>query len=289
MEQPFISVGIPIYNAEKYLALAIQSVINQSYKNWELILIDDGSTDNSLKIAKSFEVKDKRIRVISDGQNKKLPYRLNQIIDEAKYDYIARMDSDDLIHPNRLETQLKFLEDNAEYDLVSTGVVSINQDNVAYGYRGVDSIYSKFDKSSRTFNIVHASILARTAWYKRNKYSTEYPRCEDFELWCRTAANNDLKLAVLPDLLYYYREEGLLESSKLIASYTQTIPIMEKYFGKLTIKNILRNKARVITVKNLERLGLLQTIAKRRNKSELNPNIIEAHQKILDEIVNKKA
>lgn len=289
MKQPFISVGMPIYNTEKHLALAIQSVINQSYPNWELILIDDGSTDNSLQIARSFEAKDKRIRVISDGQNKKLPYRLNQIIDEAKYDYIARMDSDDLIHPNRLETQIKFLQENPKYDLVSTGVVSINKDNIAYGYRGVDSIYSKFDESSRTFNIVHASILARTVWYRRNKYSTEYPRCEDYELWCRTASKNDLKLAVLPNLLYYYREEGLLESSKIIASYAQTIPIRKKYFGRPTLKDRLRNKAKIITVKNLERLGLLQTIAKRRNKSKLNLNILEAHQKTLDKIVHNKA
>lgn len=288
MTQPFISVGIPIYNAEKHLALAIQSAINQSYQNWELILIDDGSTDNSLQIAKSFEAKDKRIRVISDGQNKKLPYRLNQIIDEAKYDYIARMDSDDLIHPNRLEIQLKFLEDNPEYDLVSTGVVSINQDNIAYGYRGVDSIYSKFDESTTTFNIVHASILARTAWYKRNKYSTEHPRCEDFELWCRTASENDLKLAILPDLLYYYREEGLLESDKLINSYSQGLHIRKKYFGKPTIKDRLRVEAKIILVKNLERMGLLQIIAKHRNKSKPCPDILQTHQNIIDRLVYDK-
>lgn len=286
MEQPFISIGIPIYNAEKYLALAIQSVLNQSYENWELILIDDGSTDNSLQIAKSFETKDRRIRVISDGQNKKLPYRLNQIIDEAKYDYIARMDSDDLIHPQRLETQIKFLEENTNYDLVSTGVVSINQDSIAYGYRKVDSIYSKFDQSTKAFpNIVHASILARTAWYKRNKYSTKYPRCEDFELWCRTASRNDLKLAVLPDLLYYYREEGLLEADKIINSYIQGLSIKKKYFDQQSLKSSLRTKAKILVIKNLNRLGLLQIIAKRRNMLKPNPNILEMHQKVLDRLI----
>lgn len=289
MNQPFISIGIPIYNAEKYLALAIQSVINQSYQNWELILIDDGSIDNSLQIAKSFEAKDKRIRVISDGQNKKLPYRLNQIIDEARYDYIARMDSDDLMHPNRLETQIKFLRENTKYDLVSTGVVSINQDNIAYGYRGVDSIYSKLDESTRTFNIVHPTILARTTWYKRNKYSTEYPRCEDFELWCRTASKNDLKLAILPDLLYYYREGGVLESDKLINSYNQGLHIRKKYFGKPTIKDRLRVEAKIILVKNLERMGLLQIIAKHRNKSKPCPDILQTHQNIIDRLVYNKA
>ena len=95
----FITIGISIYNAELYLADAIKSIISQSFEKWELILIDDGSTDNSLSIAKLFAEQDSRIRIISDGQNKKLPCRLNQIIQEAKYEYITRMDEDDLISP----------------------------------------------------------------------------------------------------------------------------------------------------------------------------------------------
>src|SRR5690606_35195951 len=121
--------GIPFFNAELYLADSIKSVIKQSFKDWELILIDDGSTDQSLDIAKSFAEKDSRIRLISDGNNKKLPARLNQIIQESKYDYVARMDADDLIHPDRLKIQIEFLEKNPEFDLVSTGVVSINDIN----------------------------------------------------------------------------------------------------------------------------------------------------------------
>ncbi|MCW1511070.1 glycosyltransferase family 2 protein, partial [Acinetobacter baumannii] len=97
-----ISIGIPFYNAENFLANAIQSVINQSFKDWELILVDDGSTDKSLDIAREFEKKDNRIKVISDGLNLKLPARLNQIITISKYDFIARMDADDIMHPDRL-------------------------------------------------------------------------------------------------------------------------------------------------------------------------------------------
>ena len=83
-----ISIGIPFFNAEPYLADAIKSVIQQSFEDWELILVNDGSSDSSLKIAESFAKKDNRIRVISDGLNKKLPYRLNQIIDESKGEVI---------------------------------------------------------------------------------------------------------------------------------------------------------------------------------------------------------
>ena len=108
--QTYISIGIPIYNAEAYLEDAIKSILAQTHELWELILIDDGSTDASLTIAKRFAESDHRIKVISDGINKKLPARLNQLIEEANYDYIARMDADDLIHPDRLAIQLSFLE-----------------------------------------------------------------------------------------------------------------------------------------------------------------------------------
>ena len=109
-EYPLISIGIPFYNAEKYLKFAIQSVIAQSYQNWELILVDDGSSDNSLEIAQDFALKDARIRVICDGKNRKLPYRLNQLILESKGDFIARMDADDIMHPDRLLIQLTYLK-----------------------------------------------------------------------------------------------------------------------------------------------------------------------------------
>ena len=89
-----ITIGIPFYNAEAYLADAIRSVFAQTYEDWELILIDDGSTDNSLAIARS--VDDPRVRVYSDGKNKKLASRLNELTQLATYEFIARMDADDV-------------------------------------------------------------------------------------------------------------------------------------------------------------------------------------------------
>ena len=113
-----ISIGIPFYNAEAYLEDAIKSVLAQTFQEWELILVDDGSSDGSLDIAKKYEQLDSRIRVISDGLNKKLPTRLNEIIKEAKFNLIARMDADDLMDIERLEKQYAFLSANPEYDLL---------------------------------------------------------------------------------------------------------------------------------------------------------------------------
>lgn len=283
----YISIGIPFYNAEEYLSDAIKSILAQSYQYWELMLVDDGSTDHSLEIAKQFALKDKRIRVISDGLNKKLPYRLNQIIDESKYDYIARMDADDLIHPDKLKIQLNFLENNKEFDLVSTGVISINNRNEIKGIRCVTKIYTDFSQVKRHYPIVHASILARKNWYKRNKYNIGLPRAEDYELWCRTISNNDLKLAVLPEPLYYYREEGLVTAEKMKNSYIDCLKIYKNFSENISYKEVFKEHLKIHLIDILDSLGLLQNIVRLRNKKEIRQDLIVYNEKILNDILSK--
>ncbi|MEH6668009.1 glycosyltransferase family 2 protein [Psychrobacter immobilis] len=280
----YISIGIPIYNAEAYLATAIKSIWAQTHELWELILIDDGSTDNSLAIAKQFEKIDSRIRVISDGSNKKLPARLNQLIDESKYDYIARMDADDLIHPDRLAIQISFLKDNPSYDLVSTGVVSIDAQNKVYGCRHVDDLYAKFESVETAYPIVHASILAKKSWYERNRYNENYPRSEDYDLWCRAISKQDLRLAVLPDLLYYYREEGNLSLAKIVRSYKDSLTTYSEY-KKTNIVDSAKLEAKVGAVRLLDSLGLLQKIANKRNKITMSEELQENHQAVVNGLV----
>ncbi|MFT0771506.1 glycosyltransferase family 2 protein [Psychrobacter aquimaris] len=280
----YISIGIPIYNAEAYLATAIKSIWAQTHELWELILIDDGSTDNSLAIAKQFEKVDSRIRVISDGSNKKLPARLNQLIDESKYDYIARMDADDLIHPDRLAVQINFLENNPSYDLVSTGVVSIDAQNKVYGCRHVDDLYAGFESVETAYPIVHASILAKKSWYERNRYNENYPRSEDYDLWCRAISKQDLRLAVLPDLLYYYREEGNLSLAKIVRSYKDSLTTYSEY-KKTNIVDSAKLEAKVGTVRLLDSLGLLQKIANKRNKITMSEELQENHQAVVNGLV----
>lgn len=282
-----ISIGIPFFNAEPYLADAIKSVIQQSFEDWELILVNDGSSDSSLKIAESFAKKDNRIRVISDGLNKKLPYRLNQIIDESKGEYIARMDADDLIHPDRLKIQLEFLENNEKFDLVSTGVISINDKNKVKGIRRVKEIYTDFSEVKRHYPIVHASIIARKKWYLRNSYNQNLPRTEDFELWCRCISNKDLKLAVLPVALYYYREEGLVTAEKLKRSYKDGLNVYKKYCKSPKLKILISSRVKFYAVDLLNYVGLLQKIIKFRNKEPISLDTIKYHEAIINNIVNK--
>lgn len=282
-----ISIGIPFYNAQQYLGYAIESVLSQTYEDWELILIDDGSSDNSLAIANMYAMKDPRIRVVSDGRNKKLPYRLNQLIEESTGDFIARMDADDIMHPERLEKQLDFLKENERYDLVSTGLLSIDNYNRIKGFRKVDFLYDGFSNIKTSYPIVHPSVMARRSWFERNKYSEEYPRAEDFELWTRTISNKDFKMAVLPDLLLYYREEGNLSIDKILNTYSDVFKIYSSYYphGKFNV-NALKTNLKILIVKGFYYSGNLQILARSRNshfKSDCEKAELQAE---LDKIIS---
>lgn len=283
-----ISIGIPFFNAEKYLACTIQSILNQSYECWELILVDDGSSDKSLNIAKYYANIDSRIRVISDGGNKKLPARLNQLISESKGEYVARMDADDIMHPQRLEKQLQFLEKNKHYDLVSSGLISIDSQNKVKGFRCVSQLYDEFSSPNLSYPIVHPSVMARKSWYERNQYSLAYPRAEDFELWTRAIKSKDFKMAVLPDLLLYYREEGNLSIDKIINSYKDTLKIYSKHHssGKIDIE-VLKLNFKIIISKLFYYTGNLQKLAMRRNTSFNSKEELEDFQKLLNQVIGE--
>lgn len=226
-----ISIGIPVYNAEPYLADAIRSVFAQSYSDWELIIVDDGSTDRSLDIAMSID--DPRVRVISDGKNMRLPYRLNQIVRESRHEYVARMDADDLMSPYRLERQLDALRKNPDIDVVSTGVCSINNDGSPVGTRTHKQQLplKNSDMYDGRSGVVHASVLAKKSWFLRNPYDENQVLTEDYELWLRAYLRNDFKVLVLDDPLYYYREEGNVVPQKMLRAYKSQRDVMKNLLG----------------------------------------------------------
>jgi len=237
-----ISIGIPFFNAEAYLEDAIKSVLAQTFQEWELILVDDGSSDGSLDIAKKYEQVDSRVRVISDGLNKKLPTRLNEIIREAKFNLIARMDADDLMDVERLEKQYAFLSANPEYDLVTTGMYSIDQRNEVLGKRLPENrIMQANEILGGLTNLLHASMLAKKQWCLRNPYKEDNALAEDYELWLSAAIKNDLKYSVLQEPLYYYREVENVKKEKMIKGYNTQIEVINKYYAGV-ISNKLKNK-----------------------------------------------
>lgn len=290
-QSKYISIGIPFYNAEKYLEDAICSVLAQTHKFWELILVDDGSTDNSLDIAKKYAQSDSRIRVISDGLNKKLPTRLNQIIFESRYNYIARMDADDLISNDRLQKQIEVLLNNDMIDFTTTSCLTIGKNNEITGINIIkDYQMSPGMILEGSTNLLHASLLARKEWYLRNTYNENVILAEDFYLWLQAAIKNDLNYTVIEEPLYWYRVTENITVFKMINGYNAQINIIDTdYEGIITEENknriIKKFKIKKAIVISLDKLKLLKLLLLLRSK-KCQPQDVEYYEK---NILNIKA
>lgn len=237
MENLLITVAIPFYNAEKYLSLAIDSVLKQTFRNWKLILVDDGSTDASLEIAKKYEKTDPRIRVYSDGENRNLGFRLNQIPDLVDTEFLARMDADDIMHPERLEKQLATFREMPGIDVLGTNAFSIDENNDVVGIRINPEGKGVLIKVS---GFIHPTVMARTDWFRKNPYDVMAVRIEDAELWMRTRDSSEFYCLTEP--LLYYREIGDHYYKKYFKAFPSLLYILKTPTGaklKFVISYIL--------------------------------------------------
>jgi len=205
MSDPLISVGIPFYNCESCLLDSVRSIFAQTYANWELLLVDDGSDDDSLQLAQSID--DSRVRLLPpDGKNRKLATRLNQIAQAARGEYLARMDADDLCHPQRFERQLRFLLEHPEVDIVGGASCILDPQGRPAKKFIVAQTHEQIFKRKFTggISVVHPSLFAKTQWWRQNPYDETILRGQDYELWLRTY--NTSRFANLPDILYFTNE-----------------------------------------------------------------------------------
>jgi glycosyltransferase involved in cell wall biosynthesis len=197
-----VTVGIPFLNARATLADAVRSVLAQTYTDWELLLVDDGSTDGSVEIAAN--IRDPRVRLVSDGVNRGLPDRLNQIAALARGRYCARMDADDLMHPRRLEEQVRFLEANPGVDLVDTATFTIDESSEPLGVRGDRPLNCDPRAILKSGLLIHPTVTGRTAWFRAHPYDRRFVRAEDQELWVRSCG--ETVFGRLQEPLFFYRE-----------------------------------------------------------------------------------
>lgn len=201
-EKPLVSVGIPVYNAAKYVERAIRSVLEQSYSNIELIITNDGSTDDSMELVR--KIQDSRIRLFDDGVHRGISCRLNEQLSLAKGQYFVRMDADDVMAKNRIEKQLDFFSKHPEATIVGSNVVVIDDADNIVGWRGMINPKDKTIPFIRTYNFLHPTIMGPVTWFKENPYRSECDSCEDFDLWLRT--NRDDVFFELETPLLYYRD-----------------------------------------------------------------------------------
>ena len=231
---PEISVIMSVYNGETYLEEAIESVIAQTFKNWELVIINDCSTDSTGEILAGFAARDSRIKVHTNEVNLKLPKSLNKAISLCCGKYIARMDADDICLPDRLEKQYRFMEENSDVSLSSCRFMTVKNGVYMSGGAGgrCDS------KALRTMLLVanpilHPGVIAKAEVMKSFNYDTTLTCTEDLELWTRMAAA-DLKMQILPECLLIYRlHDKQITSTTLERQHTEVLKIQNKYYGTL--------------------------------------------------------
>lgn len=210
---PLISVAMPVYNGEKYLAKAIESILAQSFKNFELVIIDDGSKDNSSQVVRDYQKHDARIH-LTVRENKGLPATLNEIIASARGKYIARMDQDDLSFPDRFEKQVAFMEAHPEIGLVSSNAEIVNADGTHLMYTSFPNspaliLWSMcfFDPILHPTVFMRRSLVLRAGGYRNLLPTGEkgfFP--EDYDLWTRMLRIENVQFYNLPEPLVKLRK-----------------------------------------------------------------------------------
>ena len=198
---PQVSVIMPVYNAGTYLGQAIKSVLEQTFDDFELIVIDDGSTDSSRDIILSFS--DSRIKYHKNEENLGVIKSLNKAISICSGEFIIRMDADDICEPQRFEEQIRFMKKHPDTGLCGTWAKVIDSQNNISG-KIVNQTSPEFISISLLFTIplVHPSVCFRASILKYNLYDN-VPHAEDYELWRRL--NDQTKMANLPKYLLQYR------------------------------------------------------------------------------------
>ncbi|MFD1093966.1 glycosyltransferase [Providencia vermicola] len=245
-ESELVSVILPVYNAEEFLYEAIDSIVNQTHKNLQIIIINDGSSDNSLNIINSFV--DDRITVIS-RENKGLIYTLNEGLKIANGNYIARMDADDISAKNRIEKQLSFLKKHKKTGVVGSYVKIINKEGTRIALRKPARF--NFILKATCFlgaPFIHPAVMFDRIVVGENLYySNEYKHAEDYELWTRLAAINNIKFSTIPEYLLSYRilETSISRQNSLAQNTTRV---------KAQIQNLMGHKHKNTEIKDTNSL-----------------------------------
>lgn len=243
MQNPIVSVIMPVYNAEKYILKAVESILNQSFVNHELIIIDDHGTDNSIEIVK--EIKDDRIRIIDNKKNMGIAYSRNQGIKDARGKYIALMDDDDIAPLNRLQIEVDYLNSHPDIDVVAGGELWINE---------YDEIISYYDQVICNPNRIKAELLFQdviengSAMFRKDfvvkneiQYRDGFLGMEDYKFWTECSVKG--KIANVSDVLLYWRKTETSETSRVRVGLKKE---REKKFAQIQIE-LLKMSGFVLT------------------------------------------
>ena len=222
MPDPLVSVVMSVHNGARTVATAVRSLLWQTLSDWELILVNDASTDNTEAILNGF--RDPRIRVIYGRRQEGLSGRLNQSLDYARGNYVARMDADDVAYPERFERQVRYLESHPEVDLLGHGAILFKGDGDVIGLYPMAQTHEEICRRPWWgFPLAHPTWMGKRSWFAQNRYDSRLTKGQDQELLLRTWRRS--RFASLPGCLLGYRVEriSVVKSAKGRLAYCRRL------------------------------------------------------------------
>lgn len=204
--KPRISVIMAVYNAQTYLEEAIESILGQSFTDFEFLILDDCSTDNSSKIIDLYAAKDVRIKVITNEENLGLTKNLNKLIHLADGEFLARMDADDISLNSRFKEQIEFFDSHPDIDILGTFSQDISEDGIVIGERTVPVSHKEIIKLLPKLNpLSHPTVMFRASIISKvGGYDERFRTSQDYHLWFK-AVGKGLKINNIPKILFQYR------------------------------------------------------------------------------------
>jgi glycosyltransferase involved in cell wall biosynthesis len=253
-ENPLVSVVMPVYNAAPFVKQAVESILTQTYKNFEFIIIDDASKDNSHEIVKKLARRDKRIRLLRNKKNIGIGATMNKLLSEVKGDFIARMDADDVAYPTRLEKQVNYLLENPDVGIVGSFMNEINEKNEFVATREVPLIHEEISEQFMTMQAIqnptlmfNKNLVLKEELYYKDTLSP----VDDLDFYFRQLWY--VKFANIPEYLMSYRKHSSNSSLKDIKktfklSLKVRIDAIRKYGYKPTFRGIITVFAQLVVV-----------------------------------------
>jgi len=251
-KKPLISILMPVYNAGGFLVKAIESILAQTYENWELLAIDGGSKDNSLEILKKYAKKDSRIKIITNGKHQGISHSLNLGIPKAKGKYIARMDADDVSLPNRFAEQIKLLENSP--NLVACGGQAEMIDEKAHVFaekRFPTNPKVLREMIMKMIPLQHPILMVRTKVFKKYRYLENLPTAEDVDMLFYLLSKGEI--SNVDQVVYQYRKASTSNAYKNVKktfyiTLKTRLAAIKKYGYRPTISGILFSIAQFILI-----------------------------------------
>ena len=277
---PEVSIIMSVLNAEIWLEDSIESILNQTEKNFEFLIIDDGSEDNSLNILKKYEKKDERIKIETNKHSLGLTCNLNKLIKASKSNIIARMDADDISRPDRIKQQLEMMrKENLDLCFTQTNIILENGEVLCKKWFP-NEMKLAFKYLPYTNLFTHSSLMINKKVYEENNlYNEEFSKSQDWELWMRLS-KQDYKFGISEKILHNFR----IHKKGSSASLSKSMKVHPSYFlARVLIFNKEKNKS-LYFLKELSLIMLIKTIL----------YLISPHRLILfffylNSVINKKS